>query len=255
MKIALTVTAVSLIFLTIACQTSEESITPATDTTTSSTNNTTTPTTTTTVKPSSQEIYDTFVRLTLKNSAGTAAMTIRKWLPTKTQIKIYWDGGRTTALLSALDKIMADMNSLNKYNKMVRTEAVAEADIIINRVEAATHNSKYASYQVSNSSVQGTTFTQWTSDAITKAIVWLSPTAPTTIQNGVLRHELTHALGIGHTENTKSIMVAVMNNNNYDFNSFSILDQRIIQILSDNRVKQGNTEANISAVIKEYAAK
>jgi len=252
MKIALAVTAISLVFLTIACQTSEENITPATNTTT----NPTTPTTpSTTVNPSSQEIYDTFVRLALKNSAGTAAMTIRKWLPTKTQIKVYWDGGRTTTLLSALDKVMADMNTLNKYNKMVRTEVVAEADIIINRVEAATHNSKYASFQVSNSSVQGTTFTQWSSDAITKAVVWLSPSTPSNLQNGVLRHELTHALGIGHTENTKSIMIPVMSSTTYDFNSFSILDQRIIQILSDNRVKQGNTEANISAVIKEYAAK
>lgn len=253
MKITIALTAVSLVFLTIACQTSEENITPATNTTTSSTNTSTN--TTTTVKPSSQEIYDTFVRLTLKNSAGTAAMTIRKWLPSKTQIKIYWDGGRTSALISALDKIMADMNALNKYNKMVRTEVVAEADIIINRVEAATHNSKYASYQVSNSSVQGTTFTQWTSDAITKGIVWLSPTTPSNLQNGVLRHELTHALGIGHTENAKSIMVPVMSSNTYDFNSFSVLDQRIIQILADNRVKQGNSETNISAIIKEYAAK
>ena len=249
MKIALTVTAVSLVFLTIACQTSEENITPTTSTTSNSTN------TTTTVKPSSQEIYDTFVRLTLKNSTGTSAMTIRKWLPTKTQIKIYWDGGRTTALLSALDKIMADMNVLNRYNKMLRTEVVAEADILINRVEVATHNSKYTSFQVSNSSVQGLTFIQWSSDAITKAVVWLSPTTPINLQNGVLRHELIHALGIGHTENTKSIMIPVLSGNNYDFNSFSILDQRMIQILSDNRVKQGNTEANISAVIKEYAAK
>jgi hypothetical protein len=249
MKIVLTVTAVSLVFLTIACQTSEENITPATNTNSNSTN------TTTTVKPSSQEIYDTFVRLTLKNSTGTSAMTIRKWLPTKTQIKIYWDGGRTTALLSALDKIMADMNVLNRYNKMIRTEVIAEADIVINRVEVATHNSKYTSFQVSNSSVQGLTFTQWSSDAITKAVVWLSPTTLSILQNGVLRHELIHALGIGHTENTKSIMIPVLSSNNYDFNSFSILDQRMIQILSDNRVKQGNTEANISAVIKEYAAK
>lgn len=251
MKIAIAITAVSLVFLTIACQTSEE-ITPVAK---PNTNSTTTTTPTTTIKPSSQEIYDTFVRLTLKNSAGTAATTIRKWLPTKTQIKVFWDGGRTSALISALDKVMADMNALNKFNKMVRTEVVAEADIIINRVDVATHNSKYASYQVSNSSVQGTTFTQWSSTGIVKAIVWLSPSTPTTIQNGVLRHELTHALGIGHTENTKSIMVAVMSSNNYDFNNFSILDQRVIQILADNRVKQGNSEANISAVIKEYAAK
>ncbi len=249
MKIVLTVIAVSLVFLTIACQTSEENITPATNTNSNSTN------TTTTVKPSSQEIYDTFVRLTLKNSTGTSAMTIRKWLPTKTQIKIYWDGGRTTALLSALDKIMADMNVLNRYNKMIRTEVITEADIVINRVEVATHNSKYTSFQVSNSSVQGLTFTQWSSDAITKAVVWLSPTTLSILQNGVLRHELIHALGIGHTENTKSIMIPVLSSNNYDFNSFSILDQRMIQILSDNRVKQGNTEANISSVIKEYAAK
>lgn len=253
MKIIITLTAISLIFLTIACQTSKENITPISNTTTNSTNTSTS--TTTALKPSSQEIYDTFVRLTLKNSAGTAAMTIRKWLPSKTQIKVFWDGGRTSALISALDKVMADMNTLNKFNKMVRTEVVAEADIIINRVDVATHNSKYASYQVSNSSVQGTTFTQWSSTGIVKAIVWLSPSTPTTIQNGVLRHELTHALGIGHTENTKSIMVAVMSSNNYDFNNFSILDQRVIQILADNRVKQGNSEANISAVIKEYAAK
>lgn len=254
MKIAIAISAVSLVFLTIACQPSEE-IAPVSKTNTPTTPTTTTTTPTTTVKPSSQEIYDTFVRLTLKNSAGTAATTIRKWLSTKTQIKVYWDGGRTNALISALDKVMADMNALNKYNKMVRTEVVAEADIIINRVDATTHNSKYASYQVSNSSVQGTTFTQWSSTGIVKGIVWLSPTTPTTIQNGVLRHELTHALGIGHTENAKSIMVAVMSNNNYDFNNFSILDQRIIQILSDNRVKQGNSEASISAIIKEYAAK
>lgn len=251
MKITIAVSAVSLVFLTIACQTSEETITPVTNTATNSTNTSTT----TILKPNSQEIYDTFVRLTLKNSTGTAATTIRKWPSTKTQIKIYWDGGRTNALISALDKVMADMNALNKYNKMVRTEVVAEANIIINRVEAATHNSKYASYQVSNSSVQGTTFTQWSGTGIEKAIVWLSPTTPTSLQNGVLRHELTHALGIGHTENTKSIMMAVLSNNNYDFNNFSVLDQRIIQILSDNRVKQGNSEANISAVIKEYATK
>lgn len=254
MKITIAVSAVSLVFLTIACQPSEE-IAPVSKTNTPTTPTTTTTTPTTTVKPSSQEIYDTFVRLTLKNSAGTAATTIRKWISTKTQIKIYWDGGRTTALISALDKVMADMNTLNKYNKMVRTEVVAEADIIINRVDVATHNSKYASYQVANSSVQGTTFTQWSSTGIVKGIVWLSPTTPSNLQNGVLRHELTHALGIGHTENTKSIMIPVMSSNNYDFNSFSILDQRIIQILSDNRVKQGNSEANISAVIKEYAAK
>ena len=119
----------------------------------------------------------------------------------------------------------------------------------------ATHNNKYTRFQVSNSSVQGLTFIQWSSDAITKAVVWLSPTTPINLQNGVLRHELIHALGIGHTENTKSIMIPVLSSNNYDFNSFSILDQRMIQILSDNRVKQGNTEANISSVIKEYAAK
>lgn len=246
MKIAIAVSAVSLVFLTIACQTSEENIIPATNTSTNST---------ITTKPSSQEIYDTFVRLTLKNSTGTSSMTIRKWLPTKTQIKIYWDGGRTTTLLSALDKIMADINLLNKYNKMIRTEVVAEADIIINRVEATTHNSKYTNFQVSNSSIQGLTFTQWSSQAITKAVIWLSPTTSSNLQNGVLRHELIHALGIGHTENTKSIMIPAISSNIYDFNSFSILDQRIIQILSDNRIKQGNTEANISTVIKEYAAK
>lgn len=247
MKIAIAVSAVSLVFLTIACQTSEENVIPATNTSTNST--------ITTIKPSSQEIYDTFVRLTLKNSTGTSSMTIRKWLPTKTQIKIYWDGGRTTTLLSALDKIMADINILNKYNKMIRTEVVAEADIIINRVETTTHNSKYTNFQVSNSSIQGLTFTQWSSQAITKAVIWLSPTTSSNLQNGVLRHELIHALGIGHTENTKSIMIPAISSNTYDFNSFSILDQRIIQILSDNRVKQGNTEANISTVIKEYAAK
>jgi hypothetical protein len=109
MKITLTITALSLVFLTIACQTSEENITPATNATTNSTN------IITIVKPSSQEIYDTFVRLTLKNSAGTSAMTIRKWLPTKTLIKVYWDGGRTTALVSALDKIIADMNVFRKH--------------------------------------------------------------------------------------------------------------------------------------------
>ena len=250
MKITIALTIVLMFFLMIACQTSEENITPITNTTTTSTT-----TSTTTIKPTSQEIYDTFVRLTLKNSAGTQAMTIRKWLPTKAQIKIYWDGGRTTTLLSGLDKIIADVNALNKYNKMVRTEIASEADIIINRVDVTTHNNKYASYKVTNTTVQGNTFTQWTSDAITKAIIWLSPSTISTFQNGVLRHEFMHALGIGHTENTKSIMVAVMSSNNYDFNSFSALDQKIIQILADNRVKQGNSEANISAVIKEYATK
>ena len=46
-----------------------------------------------------------------------------------------------------------------------------------------------------------------------------------------------------------------MNGINYDFNNFSLLDQKILQILADTRVKQGMTEANVSAVIKEYAAK
>ena len=88
-----------------------------------------------------------------------------------------------------------------------------------------------------------------------KAVVWLSPSTPASVEHGVLRHELTHALGLGHIENTKSIMVAVMNGVNYDFNNYSLLDQKILQILADTRVKQGMTEDNISAVIKEYAAK
>lgn len=252
MRFAIAVTLISVLFLTIACEKSEE-IDPQT------TNSTTSPTSSTGVinntKPTSQEVYDAFVRLALKNSAGTQTLTIRKWLSTKTQIKVYWDGGRTTDLLKALDKVIVDMNSLNKYNKMVRTEVVAEADIIINRVDAATHNAKYASYQVTNTSVQGNTFTQWSNTEIMKAIVWLSPSTPPTLQNGVLRHELTHALGLGHIENTKSIMVAVMSGVSYDFNSYSLLDQTVLQILADNRVKQGMNEANISAVIKEYAAK
>ena len=250
MKITIAVAAVSMVFLTIACQTTNENITP-----TNSTNQTSTPVVVATAKPTNQEIYDTFVRLVLKNSAGTQAMTVRKWLPTQAQIKIYWDAGRTTAMLSALDKLMVDMNLLNKYNKMVRTEAVAEADIIINRTDAATHNAKYASYKVTSTTAQGNTYTQWSGTNINRANIWLSPATPTILQNGVLRHELMHALGLGHTENTKSIMVAVMNGVNYDFNTFSVLDQKTLQILSDIRVKHGNTEANISAVIKEYAAK
>lgn len=257
MKLAIAVTSLSMLFLMISCEKSQE-VAPQTTT------KTTTPTTPTTTspsgtvdatKPSSQEIYDAFVRLALKNSGNTQTMTVRKWATTKTQVKVYWDGGRTTALFTALDKIIADMNSLNKYSKLVRTEVVAEADIIINRVDAATHNAKYASYQVTNTSVQGNTFTQWNTTEIVKAIVWLSPTTPATLQTGVLRHELTHALGLGHIENTKSIMVAIMSGVNYDFNNYSVLDQRVLQILADARVKQGMNEANISAVIKEYAAK
>lgn len=250
MKFAIAVTSISMLFLMISCEKSQE-VAPKSTTTT-----TTTPTTVVdATKPSSQEIYDAFVRLALKNSSNTQTLTIRKWASTKTQIKVYWDGGRTTALFTALDKVIADMNSLNKYSKLVRTEAVAEADIIINRVDVATHNAKYASYQVSNTGVQGNTFTQWSNTEIVKAIVWLSPNTPATLQTGVLRHELTHALGLGHIENTKSIMVAVMNGVNYDFNNYSVLDQRVLQILADVRVKQGMTEANVSAVIKEYAAK
>lgn len=257
MKLAIAVTSLSMLFLMISCEKSQE-VAPQTTT------KTTTPTTPTTTspsgtvdatKPSSQEIYDAFVRLALKNSGNTQTMTVRKWATTKTQVKVYWDGGRTTALFTALDKIIVDMNSLNKYSKLVRTEVVAEADIIINRVDAATHNAKYASYQVTNTSVQGNTFTQWNTTEIVKAIVWLSPTTPATLQTGVLRHELTHALGLGHIENTKSIMVAIMSGVNYDFNNYSVLDQRVLQILADARVKQGMNEANISAVIKEYAAK
>lgn len=249
MKIAIAVTSISVVFLMFACQTNEENITP--NSATQSTSNGVIAS----AKPSSQEIYDAFVRLALKNSAGTQAMTIRKWLSTKAQIKIYWDGGSTTALLTGLDKIMADMNSLNKNNKLIRTTVVTEADIIINRVDIATHNAKYASYQVTNTTVQGNTFTLWSNTGITKAVIWLSPTTPSTLQIGVLRHELTHALGIGHTENTKSLMVAVMSSANYDFNTFSVLDQRVLQILGDSRVKQGMNEANTSTVIKEYAAK
>jgi predicted Zn-dependent protease len=261
MKLTIAVTSISLFFMTISCEKTQE-VAPSTNTnttTTTNTNNTNTTTTTTstanTPKPTSQEIYDAFVRLALRNSSNTQSVTIRKWASTKTQIKVYWDGGRTTTLFTALDKLIADMNSLNKYNKMVRTEVASEADIIINRVDAATHNAKYANYQVTNTSVQGNTFTAWSNTEIIKAVVWLSPNAPASVQNGVLRHELTHALGLGHIENTKSIMVAVMSGVNYDFNNYSVLDQRVLQILADARVKQGMTEANISAVIKEYAAK
>ncbi len=260
MKFTIAVTSVSMLFLMIACQKNQE-IAPQTTTTTSTTTTPTTTTTTTptgvtnTTKPTSQEVYDAFVRLALKNSSNTQTLTIRKWASTKAQIKVYWDGGRTTTLFSALDKLMADMNSLNKYSKLVRTEVAAEADIIINRVDIATHNAKYASYKVTNTTVQGNTFTLWSNTEIQKAVVWLSPTVTANVQNGVLRHELTHALGLGHIENTKSIMVAVMNGVNYDFNNYSVLDQRVLQILGDARVKQGMNEANVSAVIKEYAAK
>lgn len=249
MKIAIAVTSISVVFLMFACQTNEQNIIPSIGT------QSTTNSVIVNTKPTNQEIYDTFVRLSLKNSAGTQAMTIRKWLSTKAQIKIYWDGGSTTALLTGLDKIMADMNALNKNSKLIRTSVVSDADIIINRVDVATHNAKYASYQVTNTTVQGNTFTLWNSTGITKAVIWLSPSTPSTLQIGVLRHELTHALGIGHTENTKSIMVAVMSSVNYDFNTFSVLDQRVLQILGDSRITQGMTEANASAVIKEYASK
>ncbi|WP_435353458.1 DUF2927 domain-containing protein [Emticicia sp. SJ17W-69] len=252
MKFAIVFTSVSMLFLMIACEKNQEVAPQTSNPTTSQTQ---TSGTINTTKPTSQEIYDGFVRLALKNSAGTQTTTIRKWSPTKSQIKVYWDGGRTTALFTFLDKIIADMNNLNKYSKMIRTEVATEADIIINRVEIATHNAKYTNYQVTNTSVQGNTFTQWSNTEITKAVVWLSPSTPTTLQNGILRHELTHALGLGHIENTKSIMVAVMSGVGYDFNSYSLLDQRILQILADNRVKQGMTESNISAVIKEYASK
>lgn len=252
MKITIALTSVSIIFLVIACQAPDKEITPSQ---TSNTGQTSTPGTVVATKPNSQEIYDTFVRLALKNSSGTQSMTIRKWLPSKTQIKVYWDGGSTSSLLGSLDKVMSDMNGLNKNSKMLRTTIVTEADIIINRVDIATHNAKYASYQVTNTTVQGNTFTLWGSTAITKAVVWLSPTTPTALQNGVLRHELTHALGIGHTENTKSIMVPVMSSANYDFSTFSVLDQRVLQILGDSRVKHGMNEAQASSIIKEYAAK
>jgi predicted Zn-dependent protease len=276
MKLAIAVTSISFLFLMISCEKTQE-VAPTTTTTTTTTNpmnstgttttnptnttgtTTTTNTTTTGIvnntKPTNQEIYDAFVRLALKNSSNTQSVTIRKWASTKTQIKVYWDGGRTATLFTALDKVIADMNSLNKYNKMVRTEVASEADITINRVDAATHNAKYASYQITNTSVQGNTFTAWSNTEIMKAVVWLSPTAPASVQNGVLRHELTHALGLGHIENTKSIMVAVMSGANYDFNNYSTLDQRVLQILADIRVKQGMNEASVSAVIKEYAAK
>lgn len=266
MKFAIAVTSVSMLFLTISCETSQE-VAPKTTTTTTTpiptpivpTNPITPPVspsgTIDTTKPSSQEVYDAFVRLALKNSSNTQTLTIRKWASTKTKITVFWDGGPTTALFTALDKIIADMNNLNKYSKLVRTEVVAEADIIINRADMATHNAKYTNYQVTNTNVQGNTFTQWNNTEIMKAVVWLSPNTPATVQTGVLRHELTHALGLGHIENTKSIMVAVMNGVNYDFDNYSILDQRVLQILADARVKQGMTEANVSAVIKEYAAK
>lgn len=250
MKFAIAVTSISILFLMISCEKSQELSPPTTTTTQTSSsgviNN---------AIPTSQEIYDAFVRLALKNSNNTQTMTIRKWATSKTQIKVYWDGGRTTALFTALDKVIADMNSLNKYSKLVRTEVVAQADIIINRVDVATHNAKYAGFQVTNTTVQGNTFTQWNNTEIIKSVIWLSPSTPANLQNGVLRHELTHALGLGHIENTKSIMVAVMSGINYDFNNYSVLDQRVLQILADARVKQGMTEVNISTVIKEYAAK
>lgn len=256
MKVAIGITAILVTFLMVACQSTDETIAPLPTTTNQTSTTTTTQTSSnTTSKPTNQEIYDAFVRLALKNSSGTQLMTIRKWLPTKAQIKIFWDSGSTTILLSALDKIMADMNSLNKNNKMVRTTVATDADIIINRIDVATHNAKYVSYQITNTSVQGNTFTLWNGTAISKSVIWLSPTTPSNLQNGVLRHELTHALGIGHTENTKSIMIPVMTSTNYDFNTFSILDQRILQILADSRIKQGDSEANISTIIKEYAAK
>ncbi len=256
MKFTIAITSISMLFLMIACEKSQEIAPTSTTTTTPTTNTTTTSSgTLNNTKPTAQEVYDAFVRLALKNSAGTQTTTIKKWGPTKAQIKIYWDGGKTTAILSALDKVMTDMNTLNKANKLVRTEVAADADITINRADVATHNAKYPNYQVTATGIQGNTFTLWSSTEIMKAVVWLSPSTPSSVENGVLRHELTHALGLGHIENTKSIMVAVMNGINYDFNNYSLLDQKILQILADTRVKQGMTEANISAVIKEYAAK
>jgi hypothetical protein len=56
MKIILAVTAVSLVFMVKACKTSDQNITPTTNSTNTITN----------LKPSSLEIYDTFIRLKLK---------------------------------------------------------------------------------------------------------------------------------------------------------------------------------------------
>lgn len=212
-------------------------------------------TTTTNSAVSSQEVYSTFVRLALKSSDGATAMTIRKWQPSISTVKIYWDNGSDATLLKYLDKIISDINSLSKSNKFARTTNASEAHFIINRTTATNHTSKYSQYKVTNPNMSGETYTVWGSTGIQKSVMWLSPTVSASLLQGVIRHEILHGLGLGHTENAKSIMIPVMSAGNYDFGSFSNLDKSVISILQDTRVQQGDNESAVSAIIKEYAAK
>lgn len=215
----------------------------------------TTTTTSTNTAVSSQEVYNTFVRLALKSSDGATVMTIRKWQPSITTVKIFWDNGSDATLLKYLDKVISDLNSISKSNKFARTTNASEAHFIINRTTAANHGSKYPQYKVTNPNMSGETYTVWGSTGIQKSVMWLSPTVSAELLQGVIRHEILHGLGLGHTENTKSIMIPVMSAVNYNFGAFSNLDKSIISILQDARVQQGQNESAVAAIIKEYAAK
>jgi Protein of unknown function (DUF2927) len=253
MKFAIGISIVGMFFFTIACKTNDET-TPDPNvvvTVPGVTNTTTKPTTTVT----NQEVYNEFVRLALKSTDGKQSATIRKWNPSFAQVKIFWDNGSDATLLKNLDKIIADINTLSKSNKFVRTSVAAEAQITINKDYSNAHDLKYPQFKVSNPNMSGETYTIWGASGIQKAVVWLSPTSISSLITGIMRHELLHGLGLGHTENTKSIMVAVMNGANYDFTTFSTLDKSVVSILQDPRVMHGNQESNVSAVIKEYATK
>ncbi|MFN3850469.1 MAG: DUF2927 domain-containing protein [Spirosomataceae bacterium] len=219
------------------------------------TNTNTNPTNTATswalTTPQGKEAYDEFIKLVFKDSGGRDK-NVAKWTDAKPQVLVFLDGSKDPNITKALEGIFAELKAINKVNTFSFTSKAADASIIINRATFEEHNAKYTSAKSPSSGLAGyTTYTFNSMSGITNATIWLNVSLAANNALYILRHEFSHALGLSHTANTNSIMFATANIY-YKTASYSALDSKIIEILSDKRIKQGMILKDADPIIKEY---
>lgn len=198
-----------------------------------------------------KEAYDEFIKLVFKDSGGRDK-NVAKWTEAKPQILVFLDGSKDPIITKTLEGIFAELKVINKVNTFTFVSKATDANLIINRDSFDSHNSKYQNAKVPSSGLAGyTTYTYNSMSGITNATIWINVSLVASNAQYILRHEFSHALGLSHTSNINSIMFATANSH-YKITSYSALDAKIIEILSDKRIKHGMTLKDADPIIKGY---
>jgi predicted Zn-dependent protease len=204
---------ISSILYLAACQQQNEEVKP---TNTGSTNTNTNPAPV--VVPKSwalstkegKEAYDELIRLVFKTSDGSQARNVVKWTENIPKIQIFVDGSKDATMNKALETILAELKTLNKVNTYELIGSATGAEMIINRDTFEKHNAKYTNAQVPTPNIAGYTVYTYGSSGLMNATIWINPAITSNNLNYIVRHEFTHAMGLGHTTNINSIMYSTV---------------------------------------------